>query len=71
MAAANVSGVIALLLARDRGATSAGVMHLLTSTSTRPDGAGSQFSVNATAALCALMKEHACAEPPSVAVAVQ
>lgn len=71
MAAANVSGVIALLLARDRGATSAAVMQLLTSTSTRPDASSPLVSINATAALCALLKDGACANMQPVAVAVQ
>ena len=71
MAAANVSGVIALLVARDRAATSAGVLQLLASTSTRPDAASQIVSVNATAALCALLKAGSCTDATAVSIAAQ
>ncbi len=71
MAAANVTGVVALLLARNRGATAADVMQVLASTSTRSNTSLPAISVNAVAALCALLKDGSCPDAGSVAVAAQ
>ena len=63
IATANVSGVIALLLARQRAATPSSLMQLLGATAL-------SRSVNAAAALCVVMHDRSCSDselPPPVA----
>jgi len=74
LATANVSGVIALLLARERSPSPTSLMQLLGST-TQHEGQGAKLvvshSVNAAAALCVVVHDAACAERNDVSVASQ
>jgi hypothetical protein len=64
VATANVSGAVALLLSRDRHATSARVRQLLASTAHRvPKTDASTRGVNACAALSALLAAPGCSNP--------
>lgn len=72
LAAANVSGAIALLMARDRTVTAGQLKQLLTTTArTVTAGDATEASVNACAALAALLKQGACPESAGVPVAAQ
>jgi hypothetical protein len=72
IAAANVSGVIALLLAREHIASSIGLMQLLLATSQEdPSRAAHSHSVNAAAALCVIAQNRWCGARGAVAVAAQ
>lgn len=68
IAAANVSGVIALLLAREHKLQAVGLMQLLASTSRRT-GSDAQpaINVNAAAALCSVVRDRSCSDHDSVA----
>jgi Subtilase family len=71
IAAANVSGVIALLLAKDRGVSSTGLLQLLTSTSSHADDGAQSGSVNAVAALCTLVKDDSCNDAGALSIAAK
>ena len=71
IATANVSGVIALLLARERTPSTASLVQLLGSTARLGQGAKVSMSrsVNAAAALCVVVHDRSCSDRPPMSVA--
>lgn len=72
LAAANVSGAVALLMARDRTVTAVQLKQLLITTAqTVTAGDATETGVNACAALAALLKQDPCPESTAVSIAAE